>query len=324
MAGRRADAHGPRLLPALGRAHRPIQAARPAGAQHAPDQRHPARPTSGARSSPSTTSWWASPSTARATSMTGTALDKGGKGTFDRVMRGLDVLRHNKVDYNILTTVHAANQDRGREVYRFLRDECGATFMQFIPIVERATPETLAAANAGWGDRGRLRPLYVLDGSLVTDRTVSPEGYGRFHIDIFEDWVRRDIGTVYVQMFDTALANWYGEGGAHVRAFGDLRAAAGARAQRRPVLLRPLRGAALQAGQHPRAADARHGRSHRSSGSSGRTSGTRSPGTASTATSGSPATAAAPRTASRRRPTASPGSTTCAPATSRSSGTSPR
>jgi uncharacterized protein len=140
-------------------------------------------------------------------------LDKGGKGTFDRVMRGLDVLRANKVDYNILTTVHAANETRGREVYRFLRDECGATFMQFIPIVERATPETLEAANAGWGDRGKLRPLYVLDGSLVTDRTVSPGGYGRFHIDVFEEWVRRDIGTVYVQMFDTALANWYGEGG---------------------------------------------------------------------------------------------------------------
>jgi uncharacterized protein len=129
-------------------------------------------------------------------------------------MRGLDVLRRNKVDHNILTTVHTANETRGREVYRFLRDECGAEFMQFIPIVERATPETLAAANAGWGDRGKLRPLYVLDGSLVTERTVSPEGYGRFHIDVFEDWVRRDIGTVYVQMFDTALANWYGEGGA--------------------------------------------------------------------------------------------------------------
>ena len=141
-------------------------------------------------------------------------VDKGGKPTFDRVMRGLDVLRRHGVDYNILTTVHAANETRGREVYRFLRDECGGTFLQFIPIVERATPETLAAANAGWGDRGKLRPLYVLDGSLVTERTVSPAGYGRFHIDVFEEWVRRDIGEVYVQMFDTALANWVGEPGA--------------------------------------------------------------------------------------------------------------
>jgi uncharacterized protein len=140
-------------------------------------------------------------------------VDKGGQPTFDKVVRGLNVLRGHQVDYNILTTVHAANEHRGREVYRFLRDDCGAEFMQFIPIVERATPDTLAAANAGWGERSELRPLYVLDGSLVTERTVTPDGYGRFLIDIFEEWVRRDVGVVYVQMFDTALANWVGEPG---------------------------------------------------------------------------------------------------------------
>jgi uncharacterized protein len=86
--------------------------------------------------------------------------------------------------------------------------------MQFIPIVERATEATIAAANAGWGGRGKqARPLYVLEGDLVTERTVSPEGYGRFLIEVFEEWVRRDIGAVYVQMFDTALANWVSEPG---------------------------------------------------------------------------------------------------------------
>ena len=59
----------------------------------------------------------------------------------------------------------------------------------------------------------RGRPLYVQDGSLVTRRSDSPEQYGRFMIEVFEDWVRRDIGSVYVQIFDTALASWYGEGG---------------------------------------------------------------------------------------------------------------
>ena len=59
----------------------------------------------------------------------------------------------------------------------------------------------------------RGRPLYTQEGNLVTHRSVGPEQYGRFPIDAFEEWVRRDIGTVYVQMFDTALANWYGEGG---------------------------------------------------------------------------------------------------------------
>lgn len=138
-------------------------------------------------------------------------VDKGGKGSFDRVMKGLRTLQRHGVEWNALTTVHAANQDRGREVYWFLRDECGARFMQFIPIVERATAETLAIANAGWGERARDRQLHTQQGNLVTQRSVSPGGYGRFLIDVFEDWARRDIGEVYVQMFDVALANWYGE-----------------------------------------------------------------------------------------------------------------
>jgi serine-type anaerobic sulfatase-maturating enzyme len=61
------------------------------------------------------------------------------------------------------------------------------------------------------GLRVRDRPLYVQRGNLVTGRSISPGGYGRFLIDIFEDWVRAGIGEVYVQMFDVALANWYGQ-----------------------------------------------------------------------------------------------------------------
>ncbi|MGE5762477.1 MAG: anaerobic sulfatase maturase [Mycobacterium leprae] len=141
-------------------------------------------------------------------------VDKGGKPTFDRVIRGLDVLRRHRVDWNVLTTIHAVNGDFGGQAYRFLRDELGATFIQFIPIVERATPETLPVADAGWGSGVHGRPLYTQTGSLVTHRSVGPEQYGRFLIDVFEDWVRSDIGSVYVQMFDTALANWSGEPGA--------------------------------------------------------------------------------------------------------------
>lgn len=140
-------------------------------------------------------------------------VDKGGKPTFDRVIRGLDVLKRHRVDWNVLTTIHAVNGDHGRDVYRFLRDDLGAEYIQFIPIIERATPETLEVADAGWGSGVRGRPLYTQDGALVTHRSVTPQQYGRFMIDVFEEWVRRDIGTVYVQMFDTALANWYGEPG---------------------------------------------------------------------------------------------------------------
>ncbi|HME02129.1 MAG TPA: anaerobic sulfatase maturase [Solirubrobacteraceae bacterium] len=138
-------------------------------------------------------------------------VSKGGKPTFERVIRGLDVLKRHGVEWNVLTTLHAANGDHGRRVYRFLRDELGAEFVQFIPIIERATPETLEVADSGWGGRVKGRPLYTQQGELVTRRSIGPEQYGRFMIDVFEEWVRHDIGRVYVQMFDTALANFHGE-----------------------------------------------------------------------------------------------------------------
>ncbi len=133
-------------------------------------------------------------------------IDKGGKGSFDRVMRGLGHLAEAGAEWNALTTIHAADAGHGRAVYRFLRDDCGARFMQFIPIIERLT-EPSAVTWRSWRDR----PLYVQHGEEVTERSVTPEQYGRFLIDVFEEWVRRDVGEVYVQMFDVALANWVGE-----------------------------------------------------------------------------------------------------------------
>ena len=107
--------------------------------------------------------------------------------------------------------MHAANADHPLEVYRFFRDELKTEFIQFIPIVERVTPEMLPLANEGWGERGSdPRPLYLLEGNQVTERSVSAEQWGRFLIAIFDEWVRRDVGKVYVQMFDAALASWVG------------------------------------------------------------------------------------------------------------------
>jgi uncharacterized protein len=132
-------------------------------------------------------------------------VNKGGKGSFDEVIRGLGHLRAAGVEWNALTTINAANAEHGRDVYRFLRDECGATFVQFIPIIER-----LAAEDEGWTS-WRDRPLYVQEGNRVSGRSVTADQYGRFLIDVFEEWVRRDVASVYVQMFDVALANWFGE-----------------------------------------------------------------------------------------------------------------
>jgi uncharacterized protein len=137
-------------------------------------------------------------------------VDKGGKGTHAQVMRAARILQEAGAEFNILCTVHAVNGDRGKEVYRFFRDEVKTNFIQFIPIIERATPELLEIAEAGWGDSNKSRPLYEQKGDLVTSRSIGSEQYGRFLVDVFEEWVRRDVGTVYVQMFDVTLANAVG------------------------------------------------------------------------------------------------------------------
>ena len=137
--------------------------------------------------------------------------DRRGQGTFDLVMKGWEALRRHAVDFNILCTVNAANQGHGRTVYRFFRDELGAKWVQFIPIIERATEETIAIANRGWSEQpGRQRLLYTQTGSLVTERTVGGEQYGRFLVDVFEEWVRRDVARVFVQLFDVTLEAYFG------------------------------------------------------------------------------------------------------------------
>ena len=134
-----------------------------------------------------------------------------GDGTFDLVMGGWRHLRKHGVEFNILCTVNAANQAHGRAVYRFFRDELGAKWMQFIPIVERTTAETMDVANKGWSERpGEKRMLYTQSGDLVTERSVGGEQYGRFLIDIFEEWVRHDVGRIYVQLFDVTLEAYFG------------------------------------------------------------------------------------------------------------------
>lgn len=113
--------------------------------------------------------------------------DAAGRPTFERVMAGLRLLQEHGVEHNILATVHAAGAPRPLEVYRFLRDEAGARFIQFIPIVERD------------------------EAGAISERSVPSRQYGRFLSAIFDEWVRRDVGQTYVQIFDAALAAWAGQ-----------------------------------------------------------------------------------------------------------------
>jgi uncharacterized protein len=137
-------------------------------------------------------------------------VDKQGRPTYERVKAAWELLQRHNVATNVLCSVHAANADHGLEVYKHFRDDLGVRFIQLIPIVERATPELIVQADAGWGERASERPLYVQDGSLVTERSVTPEQWGNFLTAVFDEWVRNDVGEVFVPSFDAALAAWLG------------------------------------------------------------------------------------------------------------------
>lgn len=137
-------------------------------------------------------------------------VDKGQKPTFDRVLRGLELLQQHRVDFNTLTVVSDANSRQPLEVYQFLKS-IGSGFLQFIPLVERTAPAQSydSALNfAAPPELGREKNPE----SPVTPWSVQAAQYGNFLCTIFDEWVRRDVGKVFVQLFDTALGNWMGLG----------------------------------------------------------------------------------------------------------------
>lgn len=113
-------------------------------------------------------------------------VNRGGRPTFDRVVAGVDLMNRLHVEYNTLSVVSRLSEGRGAEIYRFLRDELGSRFMQLLPAVD-------------WLPSGELAPW-----------SVSSEGFGQILCDIFDEWVRHDVGRSYVQIFDVTLSQLCG------------------------------------------------------------------------------------------------------------------
>ena len=136
-------------------------------------------------------------------------VDKRQQPTFEKVMRGLELLKKHRVEFNTLTVVSRANSQRPLEVYRFLKG-IGSQYLQFIPLVERAAPAELK--SQGYDFAAPPLPGHRENISGVTPWSVAAEQYGNFLCAIFDEWVRHDVGTTFVQLFDTALGNWMGLG----------------------------------------------------------------------------------------------------------------
>lgn len=125
--------------------------------------------------------------------------DCGGAPTFSRVMKAAEMFAQLGVEFNLLSTVNKRSEGRGAEVYKFLRSI--NHFMQFLPVVEYVKLR-----------EGR-RPLIVSpdeEDAVEAPWSVSARGYGQFMCDVFDEWIKRDVGSYFVQLFDITLSNWYG------------------------------------------------------------------------------------------------------------------
>ena len=126
--------------------------------------------------------------------------DRAGRPSFDKVMKGLDVLRRHGITFNILASVHRESAIQGKQVYRFLSG-LGSAFLQFNPVIE-CTNHGDASLSAP-GTDGAPEPV-------PTAWSVTPRAYGKFLCDVFDTWYRKDVGRVFVQFFESQVGLWAG------------------------------------------------------------------------------------------------------------------
>ena len=124
---------------------------------------------------------------------------RGGQPSFHKVMRGIRLLQKHGVEWNALGVVNDYNADYPLEVYHFYK-EAGCQYIQFTPIVERLLQHADGRHLASPSEGAALAPF-----------SVRPGQYARFCCTIFDEWVRHDVGRVFVQLFDSTLARWVGE-----------------------------------------------------------------------------------------------------------------
>ncbi len=137
-------------------------------------------------------------------------VDKKGAPTYEKVAHGLKFLKKHGVEFNTLTVVNRINSKKPLEVYRFLK-QIGSGFIQFIPLVERLADDEAKKLGLDLA----MPPRVDQEGEVrlpVTDWSVEPKQYGEFLVTIFDEWVRNDVGKVFVQLFDVTLGNTMGMG----------------------------------------------------------------------------------------------------------------
>ena len=127
-------------------------------------------------------------------------LTAAGKPSWKKVMQGIKLLKKHGVEWNAMAVVNAYNANHPMEFYRFFKEN-GCQFLQFTPIVERLTRHEDGRTLASLADKDEIS---------LSEASVAPEQWGYFLCAIFDEWVRKDVGKIFVEIFDCTLANWMG------------------------------------------------------------------------------------------------------------------
>ena len=127
-------------------------------------------------------------------------LTAAGKPSWKKVMQVIKLLKKHGVEWNAMAVVNAYNANHPLEFYRFFKEN-GCQFLQFTPIVERLTRHEDGRTLASLADKDEIS---------LSEASVAPEQWGYFLCAIFDEWVRKDVGKIFVEIFDCTLANWMG------------------------------------------------------------------------------------------------------------------
>lgn len=127
-------------------------------------------------------------------------LTAAGKPSWKKVMQGIKLLKKHGVEWNAMAVVNVYNANHPLEFYRFFKEN-GCQFLQFTPIVERLTRHEDGRTLASLADKDEIS---------LSEASVAPEQWGYFLCAIFDEWVRKDVGKIFVEIFDCTLANWMG------------------------------------------------------------------------------------------------------------------
>jgi anaerobic sulfatase-maturating enzyme len=128
-------------------------------------------------------------------------ISKGESGTWEKAIRGIGILYRNGVEYNTLSTINKYNENQGVEIYQFLKT-IRSSYMQFLPVFEHVSSSSIGQKQhivSPQESKSELAPW-----------SVSAEGFGQFVCDIFDEWIKQDVGNIYVQLFDATLAKYVG------------------------------------------------------------------------------------------------------------------